>query len=92
MYPTNYNENCEAKTCAEPPTVPIHEVLEKLTALSDDIRNHANYIDSTLFPAREQMPTDARPDDILNVYDHLSKIGYTLSVANDVLMRIRDRL
>lgn len=86
------NEGCDAKMCAEPPIVPIHEVLEKLTALSDDIRGHANYIDSTLFPSRDQVPFDARPDDVLNIYDHLRKIGQTLSVANDVLMRVRDRL
>lgn len=87
------NENCDAKVCAgEAPVMPLHEILEKLNALSDDIRINSEFIDSALFPARPQRPLENLPDEIPNMYEILRKIGCTLSEANDVLMHIRDRL
>lgn len=93
MYPNGYNEGCEAKICAhEAPMIPLHELLAKMSAISEDLKANARYIDSSMFPTNDRNSDMCQPDGVVNIYDHLKSIANELVEANDILIRIRERL
>lgn len=93
MYPNGYNEGCEVNIrAAEPPMIPLHELLAKMSAISEDLKANARYIDSSMFPVNDRNSEVCKPDGVLNIYDHLKSIANELVEANDILIRIRERL
>ena len=93
MDPRNYIGNCESKTCSDMPLTPMHEMLDKMTALAGEIRENARYIDSSMFPINgkcaEAYPTD---DGCYNMHDAIRRIMNELAIAHETLVRIRSCL
>ena len=94
MDPRNYLGNCEAKACVDiPPVTPIHEMLDKMTALSVDIKDHVRYIESSMFPMTgncgEVYPVD---EGCYNIHDAIKHIMNELVVTHDALLRIKNCL